>query len=424
MSAQGRTHRPSDVGAQLTRAPSWDLPPTASISCGQSAHGGRRLARNSPVLGRGRVTHIGRNVEEMHSQTDCVERRRTRGRHGLGRSARRRRSRRWQGPWRRRNRSRRADDRRVDGHDGGGVGEAIVFDSDQVADIVGDALAEPEVEAALADYVTEQVFAAVDVDAVVSNALPDDLDRLEPVIVAGVTGCRPRRNPSPGPARRCKRSSPRSSSGHTAERWNSSKRTGSAGRCPPSTARSRSTCCRSSAGASPGCRSSGSSRTWRSPTSPPMVTPNEQIADLEQATGRDLPDDFGQLVVYSSDQLAERQASLESAQQVVALAKRAVWLLGMLTTVLLVATVLVARNRWRAALWLGVGGAGRWWSSVRSSTESSRRRRRSPPSRRAGRHLSHRRRGVDESAQTRWSDPHSRRRSRRARNVPPALAAR
>ncbi len=26
--------------------------------------------------------------------------------------------------------------------------------------------------------------------------------------------------------------------------------------------------------------------------------PDEQIADLEQATGRDLPDDFGQLVVY------------------------------------------------------------------------------------------------------------------------------
>ena len=28
----------------------------------------------------------------------------------------------------------------------------------------------------------------------------------------------------------------------------------------------------------------------------------------------------------------------------------------MLTTALLVATVLVARNRWRAALWLGLGG--------------------------------------------------------------------
>ena len=59
-----------------------------------------------------------------------------------------------------------------------------------------------------------------------------------------------------------------------------------------------------------------------------MVTPTAQIAELEQATGRDLPDDFGQLVVYQSDQLADRQASLESAQQAVALAKRAVWVLS------------------------------------------------------------------------------------------------
>ena len=63
---------------------------------------------------------------------------------------------------------------------------AIVFDSDKVADIVGDALAEPEVAAALADYVTEQVFSAVDVDAVVRDVLPDDLDRLEPAIAAGL----------------------------------------------------------------------------------------------------------------------------------------------------------------------------------------------------------------------------------------------
>ena len=51
-----------------------------------------------------------------------------------------------------------------------------------------------------------------------------------------------------------------------------------------------------------------------------------------------------------------RQASLESAQRVFAIAKRAVWVLVGLTIVLLVATVLFARDRWRAALWLGLGG--------------------------------------------------------------------
>ena len=49
---------------------------------------------------------------------------------------------------------------------------AVVFDSEQVADLVGDALAEPEVEAALADYVTEQVSSAVDVDPAVRDVLP------------------------------------------------------------------------------------------------------------------------------------------------------------------------------------------------------------------------------------------------------------
>ena len=39
----------------------------------------------------------------------------------------------------------------------------------------------------------------------------------------------------------------------------------------------------------------------------PDGDPSQQIAQLEEATGRDLPDDFGQLVVYRSDRLANAQ---------------------------------------------------------------------------------------------------------------------
>ena len=81
--------------------------------------------------------------------------------------------------------------------------------------------------------------------------------------------------------------------------------------------------------------------------------PSEQIAALESALNRDLPDDFGQLVVYRSDQLADAQASLESAQNVLAFAKRALWLLIVTTVLLIVVSLLLARNRWRAALLLG-----------------------------------------------------------------------
>jgi hypothetical protein len=83
--------------------------------------------------------------------------------------------------------------------------------------------------------------------------------------------------------------------------------------------------------------------------------PDQQIADLEQALGRDLPDDFGQLVVYRSDSVAAADVSLDSAQDTFALVKRALWLLLALTVVFVAATIIVARDRWRAALLLGLG---------------------------------------------------------------------
>ena len=54
---------------------------------------------------------------------------------------------------------------------------ATVFDSSRVADIVTAALDDPEVDAALATWVTNEVFSAVDLDAVVTDILPQRLDR-------------------------------------------------------------------------------------------------------------------------------------------------------------------------------------------------------------------------------------------------------
>ena len=60
-----------------------------------------------------------------------------------------------------------------------------VLDSEKVADIVGDAVGQPEVEAALADYLTTQLFTSVNVDVRLQEVLPDQLQRFEPVIAAG-----------------------------------------------------------------------------------------------------------------------------------------------------------------------------------------------------------------------------------------------
>src|SRR4029077_8051728 len=45
--------------------------------------------------------------------------------------------------------------------------------------------------------------------------------------------------------------------------------------------------------------------------------PEEQIAQLEQAFNRDLPDGFGQIVVYQSDSLAQKGETLQRVQQLV-----------------------------------------------------------------------------------------------------------
>ena len=234
---------------------------------------------------------------------------------------------------------------------------AIVLDSDQVADIVDDALAEPEVEAALADYVTQQVFSAVDVDAVVSDVLPDDLDRLEPAIAAGLQTAVDR-----GVTRALSSPEVQEIITQIIERAHSramdllqgdgisgavcSRRRGH--RQPPAADRARP-------------HPAAGTWTVRRPADPGTTCiladgdPSEQIAALEEATGRfSLRLRAARCVRQRptrrpSSLTRERPADSSPGQG-------AVWLLVILTTVLLVATVVVARNRWRAALWLGLGG--------------------------------------------------------------------
>lgn len=85
--------------------------------------------------------------------------------------------------------------------------------------------------------------------------------------------------------------------------------------------------------------------------------PGEQIAQLEAATGRDLPDDFGQLVIYRSDQVNDASTAVATAQRLVVVATRAFWLLVALSVALPVATIALARDRGVAVLRLAVGAA-------------------------------------------------------------------
>jgi hypothetical protein len=93
--------------------------------------------------------------------------------------------------------------------------------------------------------------------------------------------------------------------------------------------------------------------------------PAEQIAQLEEGLGRDLPDDFGQIVVYQSDSLAQKGETLERAQQLLVVVKRAFVLILIVTAVAIAGTMLVARDRFRAALGLLLG-AGATFVVVRA----------------------------------------------------------
>jgi len=78
--------------------------------------------------------------------------------------------------------------------------------------------------------------------------------------------------------------------------------------------------------------------------------PEEQIAQLEDAIDRDLPDDFGQLVVYSSDNVADSKAAVARAQDAFALFRRSTIALIVITLVSLGVSAALATNRRRAAI--------------------------------------------------------------------------
>jgi hypothetical protein len=230
-----------------------------------------------------------------------------------------------------------------------------LFDSEKVADIAGDALAQPEVQAALATYLTDQVFSAVDVQSVLDDALPTNLQRLEPVLAAGARSAVDR-----GLTRVLANPDVQDVLTTVVER-----------------SHRRAMKLLEGDGLMDGIdvtdgvvtlntlpligrgldqlQQLGLFTDLQVPDLSADGDPAEQIAALSAATGRDLKDDFGQLVVYRSDDLANAQASLQTAQQLFALAKRAVWLLIALTIGLVAATMLVAQRRWRATLLLGIG---------------------------------------------------------------------
>lgn len=115
----------------------------------------------------------------------------------------------------------------------------------------------------------------------------------------------------------------------------------------------------------------------------PGGDPDDQIAQLEAAIGRPLPDDFGQLVVFDSEKIDEAGATVAMAQQALVLFRRSIVVILAVTIGSLITSVALAvrRRRTIVALALGVVAA---MGIGRAIVRASSRRRRPWPSGQGG----------------------------------------
>jgi hypothetical protein len=235
--------------------------------------------------------------------------------------------------------------------------EATVLRSEPVADLVGDALAEPQVQSALAAYVTDQVVDAVDLEALLANLLPDGLDRFAPTIAGGAQAAVQRRLTdviaNPDVQHLLSRSVERA---HRA----AMQLLQGDGLMDGVTVADGAVSVNLLPVVARGLTALQSIGLLQDVEIPPVTAdgdPTEQLAALSTALNRELPDDLGQLVVYRGSSVTEAQESVQTARRLLALAQRAVWVLAGVSIVLIVATVAVAARRWRAALILAAGTA-------------------------------------------------------------------
>jgi hypothetical protein len=235
--------------------------------------------------------------------------------------------------------------------------EATVLRPEPVADLVGDALAEPEVQAALATYLTDQITSAVDLESVVTNVLPNTLDRFASTIAAATQSALERRLTNvlanPDVQEVITRSVERA---HTV----AMRLLEGDGLVDGITVADGEVSVNLLPLVGRGLTALQSLGLLQDVDVPELARdgdPQEQLAALSDALGRELPPGLAQLVVYRSESVARAQESVQSAQRLLALAQRGLWVLVALSVVLVAATILVAARRWRATLVLGVGTA-------------------------------------------------------------------
>ncbi len=232
----------------------------------------------------------------------------------------------------------------------------VVFNSDKVAGAVEAALVEPEVNAALATYLTDGVFTLVDVDQFVESVLPSELQRLSLAISGGTRGFVNTRiqavlaredvqNLITELVRRSHASLMRLLEGDGLVAGISVDTGAITINLLPLIGR--------------GLEQVQQLGLFDDVVIPELTRdgdPAQQAAALGAAFGRTLPPNFGQLLVFNSEALAKADSSVNAAQRIMVIAKRAIWLTPMITLLALIATIALAQRRRRAILILALSG--------------------------------------------------------------------
>ena len=231
----------------------------------------------------------------------------------------------------------------------------VLFDSSKVSNAVEQTLLEPEVTDALAAYLTDQVLTAVDIEDLVENELPDNLTALSPVLVGGVRtivdeaftrvlSTEATRDFIVAASERAHAAVMRVLEGGSLRDGVTVEDGGVSLNLIPIVARGFES-----------LQDAGLLSRIDLPDIDTSADPADQISQIEDAIGRDLPDDFGQVVVYESEQIAKAQEAVARAQQALVLFRQTVVVILVLTVGSLIASVLLANRRRRALVTVSLG---------------------------------------------------------------------
>jgi hypothetical protein len=225
-----------------------------------------------------------------------------------------------------------------------------LFDSEKVASAFDEALLNPEVNQALATYLTDQVMTALPLKDLVAERVPDELQPLIPVLTGGV-----RNVVQEGFTRVLEDGRARAALVTLVERAHAAvmRVLEGDGLADGFTVQDNEVSVNLLPLLDRGLGRLQGRGILTNVDLPEMSAdgdPDEQIAALEDAIDRDLPEDFGQLVIYRSENIAKSQAAVARAQNALVLFRRSVVAVLLVTVAALAACVALANQRRRAAL--------------------------------------------------------------------------